>query len=70
MNDINLATLARIARIAGLVEQGRYLEASEQAIELGLDLAPVDQLRPYLDAGAARRANDAADALERLKFNG
>ncbi len=44
------------------------LEAARIAADLLLALVPHDQAGKLIDEAAARRANAAADAAERLKF--
>ena len=53
--------------ILTLIESSDYVGAAKQAIELGLDLVPVDQLKQYLTDAGARRAETAANVAEDLK---
>lgn len=61
------AQLAGALRIGQLIVDGDYARAARQAVELGLDLVPVDELRGYLTDAAAKRAELAADIAEDIK---
>jgi hypothetical protein len=66
---IDPLVLDRMNRIFEMLDAGQKFEAAKELVMLALDLAPVEQLAPYLTDAAAKRGNEEADALEALKFS-
>lgn len=60
----------RISEISAAAGAKDYVKVAKLSIELGLDAVPVDELKGYLDAGAAERDRMIADQAETAKFGG
>jgi hypothetical protein len=60
--------VGRVATILSHALAGNGEAVALEAVELALDMVPVEGLRDSLTEAAARRANAVADAAEEIKF--
>lgn len=63
-----IALLTTLFTIGDLIARRDYVGAARRAVELGLDLVPVEELRGYLDAEQAKRDRVLAEAALAAKF--
>lgn len=54
--------------VGSLIARRDYINAAKRAVELGLDLVPVEDLRGYLDEAQAKKDRELAEAALAAKF--